>query len=72
MEINFFNSNTNWNKYYQSLICCPIKDKNDIIVGFLSVEIMKPLNDLIDIKNITDFLEQQCKIIYKNTEFEEM
>lgn len=68
----FFNSNTNWNKYYQSLICCPIKDKNDIIVGFLSVKIMKPLNDLIDIKNITDFLEQQCKIIYKNTEFEEM
>lgn len=68
----FFDSNTDWNKYYQSLICCPIKDKNDKIVGFLSVEIMKPLNDLIDIKNITDFLEQRCKIISTNTEFWEI
>lgn len=65
----FLSSNTNWNKYYQSSICCPIKNENDIIIGFLSVETMKPLNDLIYKKNITDFLVQQCKIISTNTEF---
>lgn len=60
------------NKYYQTYMCFPIKDKNDIIVGFLSVEAMNPLNDLIDTKNITDFLEQQCKIISTNAEFLEI
>ncbi len=68
----FFNSNTDWNKYYQSLICCPIKDKNDIVFGFLYVEIKKPLNDLIDTKNITDYLEQRCTRISTNTEFVEI
>ena len=53
-------------------MCCPIKDKNDIIIGFLSVATMNPLNDLIDTKNITDYLEQQCKIISTNAEFLEI
>lgn len=67
-----FDSYSDWNKYYQTYMCYPIKDKNDIIVGFLSVETMNPLNDLIDTKNITDYLEQQCKIISTNAEFLEI
>lgn len=64
-----FDSYSDWNKHYQTYICCPIKGKNDIIVGFLSVETKEPLNDLIDKKNLTDFLEQRCKIISTNIEF---
>ena len=67
-----FDSYSDWNKYYQTYMCCPIKDKNDIIIGFLSVATMNPLNDLIDTKNITDYLEQQCKIISTNAEFLEI
>lgn len=67
-----FDSYSDWNKYYQTYMYYPIKDKNDIIVGFLSVETMNPLNDLIDTKNITDYLEQQCKIISTNAEFLEI
>ncbi|MGN0408673.1 MAG: hypothetical protein ACI4EJ_10455 [Bacteroides sp.] len=65
----YFNSNPNWDQFYQSIISCPIKDNNENVLGFLTVEIMKPLNDLIDINNIIDYLKQECKLIASNKEF---
>ena len=65
----YFNENPNWNRLYQSIVCCPIINENKTIVGFLTIEIEKPLNDLIDINNITKFLQQKCELINKNQEF---
>lgn len=64
----YFNSNPNWINSYQSVICCPIMD-NNATIGFLIVEIMKPLNDLIDIESIIDFLQKECILIVANKEF---
>lgn len=64
----YFNSNPNWVNSYQSVICCPIM-KNNVTMGFLIVEIMKPLNDLIDINIIIDFLQKECTLIVANKEF---
>lgn len=71
---NYFTSNYNWEKYYQSIICYPIKQKSKKrhiynIIGFLVVEIAKPLNDLIDINIILDYMKQKCDIIILNNEF---
>jgi len=65
----YYNSNPNWYQNYQSIICCPIINDHNKIVGFLIVEILKPLNDLIDTKKIMDFLQQECKLIVISKEF---
>lgn len=66
---NYFNSNPNWHHHYTSIICCPITNSENTILGFLTVEIMKPLNDLIDINKIINFLQQKCHLISINQEF---
>ena len=50
---------------YQSFICCPIK-KQENVIGFLNIQIKKPLNDLIDINIIIDFLKKVCDTIISN------
>ncbi len=50
---------------YQSFICCPIK-KQENVIGFINIQIKKPLNDLIDTNIIIDFLKKVCEIITSN------
>ncbi len=64
----YISENKNWEKQYQSIICCPILNNNKI-QGFLTVEISNPLNDLTDINEIIKFLELECTIISINNEF---
>lgn len=54
---------------YQSIIMCPIRDKNSILIGGLTICIMNPLNDLINKDNITEFLDKICEMIASNKEF---
>lgn len=64
----YISENKNWEKQYQSIICCPIL-RNNKTLGFLTVEIRNPLNDLIDINEIVKFLEIECTLISINNEF---
>lgn len=54
----FFTEDRNAIYQYQSIVCFPIG--NNPIKGYLLVEIQKPLNDLIDINMISDFLNKVC------------
>lgn len=64
----YISENKNWEKQYQSIICCPIL-KNNKTLGFLTVEIQNPLNDLININEIVKFLKIECTLISINNEF---
>lgn len=62
------NFKSNFTDRYQSIICYPLKS-NNTIVGFLTIHIKKPLNDLINVNDIMQFLQKQCEVIVHHNEF---
>lgn len=63
--LNYVTESKNEHYKYQSFICCPIK-KQENVIGFINIQIKKPLNDLIDINIIIDFLKKVCETIISN------